>query len=83
MTYQGVFFDFDYTLGDSTAAIAQGYQLGFSALGLPAPTVEQVRTTVGMTLENGFSMGGAAYRVEKGNLYLKVPPICAMILRRI
>ena len=36
-----------------------------------------------MTLENGFSMGGAAYRVEKGNLYLKVPPICAMILRRI
>lgn len=36
-----------------------------------------------MTLENGFSMGGATYRVEKGNLYLKVPPICAMILRRI
>ena len=55
MDYQGIFFDFDYTLGDSTAAIAQGYQLGFSALGLPAPTVEQVRTTVGMTLENGFT----------------------------
>ena len=33
MDYQGIFFDFDYTLGDSTAAIAQGYQLGFSALG--------------------------------------------------
>lgn len=32
MDYQGIFFDFDYTLGDSTAAIAQGYQLGFSAL---------------------------------------------------
>ena len=55
MDYQGIFFDFDYTLGDSTAAIARGYQLGFSALGLPAPTVEQVRTTVGMTLENGFT----------------------------
>lgn len=36
-----------------------------------------------MSLENGFSMGGAVYQVEKGNLYLKVPPICAMILRRI
>ena len=83
MDYQGIFFDFDYTLGDSTDAIAQGYQLGFSALGLPAPTVEQVRTTVGMTLENGFSLGDAAYEVKKGILYLKVPPVCSMILRRI
>lgn len=55
MDYQGIFFDFDYTLGDSTAAIAEGYRLGFAALGLPEPTVEQVRTTVGMTLENGFT----------------------------
>ena len=55
MKYQGVFFDFDYTLGDSTDAIAEGYRLGFAALGLPEPTVEQVRTTVGMTLENGFT----------------------------
>ena len=55
MNYQGIFFDFDYTLGDSTAAIAEGYRLGFTALGLPEPTVEQVRTTVGMTLENGFT----------------------------
>lgn len=55
MDYQGIFFDFDYTLGDSTAAIAEGYRLGFTALGLPEPTVEQVRTTVGMTLEDGFT----------------------------
>lgn len=55
MDYQGIFFDFDYTLGDSTDAIAEGYRLGFAALGLPEPTVEQVRTTVGMTLENGFT----------------------------
>ena len=34
MKYQGVFFDFDYTLGDSTPAIAEGYRLGFLELGL-------------------------------------------------
>ena len=55
MKYQGVFFDFDYTLGDSTLAIAEGYRRGFAALGLPEPTVEQVRTTVGMKLEDGYT----------------------------
>ena len=55
MSYQGVFFDFDYTLGDSTPAIAEGYRRGFAALGLPEPTVDQVRTTVGMTLEDGYA----------------------------
>jgi len=55
MRYQGIFFDFDYTLGDSTLAIAEGYRLGFAALGLDPPTVEQVRHTVGLTLEDGYS----------------------------
>lgn len=36
-----------------------------------------------LTLENGFSLGGAVYEVKKGVLYLKVPPVCSMILRRI
>ena len=56
MNYQGVFFDFDYTLGDSTPAIAEGYRLGFQALGLEPPTVEQVRHTIGLTLEDGYSL---------------------------
>ena len=55
MDYQGIFFDFDYTLGDSTSAIAEGYRRGFTALGLPVPTVEQVRATVGMRLEDGYT----------------------------
>lgn len=55
MDYQGVFFDFDYTLGDSTAAIAEGYRRGFRALGLAEPAVEQVRTTVGMKLSDGYT----------------------------
>lgn len=56
MRYQGVFFDFDYTLGDSTAAILKGYQDGFRALGQPAPTLEQVRPTIGMTLMDGYAL---------------------------
>ena len=54
MHYQGVFFDFDYTLGDSTIPILRGYQEGFQALGWPAPTLEQVRPTIGMTLMEGY-----------------------------
>ena len=56
MKYRGVFFDFDYTLGDSTPAIAEGYRLGFAALGLDPPTVAQVRPTIGLTLADGYSL---------------------------
>ncbi len=56
MSYRGVFFDFDYTLGDSPSAIAEGYRLGFLELGLDPPTVEQVRHTVGLTLADGYSL---------------------------
>lgn len=56
MDYRGVFFDFDYTLGDSTPAITQGYRLGFQALGWPPPTEEQVRPTIGMTLADGYTL---------------------------
>lgn len=56
MDYKGVFFDFDYTLGDSTVPIVMGYQEGFQAMGWPAPTPEQVRPTIGMTLMNGYTM---------------------------
>ena len=54
MHYQGIFFDFDYTLGDSTLPILRGYQEGFRALGWDAPTLEQVRPTIGMTLMEGY-----------------------------
>ena len=56
MKYRGVFFDFDYTLGDSTQAIVEGYQRGFSAMGRPIPTMEQVRTAIGLTLLDGYRL---------------------------
>lgn len=56
MRYRAVLFDFDYTLGDSTGPIAAGYQAGLTAMGWPAPTVEQVRPTIGHTLQDGYTM---------------------------
>lgn len=55
MKYKGVFFDFDYTLGDSTIPITVGYQRGFAALGWPEPTPEQVRPTIGMSLGDAYT----------------------------
>ena len=54
MAYKGVFFDYDFTLGDSSAPILVGFQKGFAAMGLPEPTMEQVRPTIGMTLADAY-----------------------------
>ena len=74
MRYQGVFFDFDYTLGDSTDAIAEGYRRGFAVMGWPEPTVEQVRATVGMRLEDGYTFitgdGDPARQTEFHRLFM-------------
>lgn len=55
MEFHGVFFDFDYTLGDATEAIVTGFRYGFDKMGLPLPQREQVRHTVGLTLEDGYT----------------------------
>ncbi len=44
---------------------------------------EAVMERLLLTLGNGFSTGGEIYEVKKGILYLKMPPVCSMILRRI
>ena len=56
MDYQAVIFDFDYTLGDATLSIVEGYRHGLPALGWPEPDREAVRRTVGYTLEHGYTM---------------------------
>lgn len=56
MKYRAVLFDFDYTLGDSTGPIVLGYRRGLAALSWPEPTVEQVRPTIGHTLQDGYTM---------------------------
>ncbi len=71
MKYQGVFFDFDYTLGDSTPAIAEGYRLGFAALGLDPPTVEQVRATIGLTLADGYALLTGDHNPERQEVFYR------------
>lgn len=56
MKYQAVLFDFDYTLGDATDSIYEGYCYGFARMGLPQPELEGVRATVGYILEDGYTM---------------------------
>ena len=56
MKYKAALFDFDYTLGDATASIFEGYCYGFEKMGYPRPELEAVRHTVGYILEDGFTM---------------------------
>ena len=56
MRFQGVFFDFDYTLGDGTEAILAGFRHAFTQMGLPVPEDEAVRRTVGMVLEDEYTL---------------------------
>lgn len=54
--YQGVCFDFDYTLGDSTDSIVAGFQYGLTQMGWPAPDREAVKATIGYLLEDAYTM---------------------------
>lgn len=65
MRYQGVFFDFDYTLGDSTIPITIGFQQSFLAMGLEPPARERVRPTIGMTLMDAYTLLTGDAREEK------------------
>ena len=73
MKFKAVFFDFDYTLGDGTEAIVAGFRYAFEKLGLPEPDREAVRRTIGMMLEDEYTLlsGDAdpAGRAEFRRLY--------------
>lgn len=55
-TYKAVFFDFDYTLGDASECIVAGFLYAFERMGLPRPEERAVRATIGMTLENAYTL---------------------------
>lgn len=55
MKYKGLFFDFDYTLGDATEAIVAGFVYGFYSMGYPLPKREEIRATVGLVLRDAFT----------------------------
>jgi len=51
-----VLFDLDGTLVDSTPGIWASVRVAAAALGLPAPTAEQLRQMVGPPLQDGFAL---------------------------
>lgn len=53
---RAVVFDFDLTLVDSAAPIAECARHALQCLGLPPATPEQVRKTIGLTLQQSFVM---------------------------
>ncbi len=56
MKEKAVLFDFDYTLGDATESILVGCRYGLEKLGWPEPTDENVKKTIGYSLEDGYTM---------------------------
>lgn len=72
MVFHGVFFDFDYTLGDATEAIVAGFRYAFEKMGLPEPEREAVRHTIGMTLEDGYTTLSGDQRPERRALFRKL-----------
>ena len=56
MKYKGIFFDFDYTLGDATEAIVAGFLYGLHTMGYEQmPTRAQIQHTIGLVLKDGFT----------------------------
>ena len=56
MKYQVYIFDFDYTLGDTTAGIVQCVNFALRQLELGEKTVEEIRRTIGLSLKNTYQV---------------------------
>ena len=54
MRYQAVIFDFDYTLGDATEGIVQSVRHGLKKLGWGPMEREDIRKTIGLSLEETY-----------------------------
>lgn len=55
MRYRNCIFDFDYTLGDATKGIIQSVHFALEEMGLPLPSPDEVKQTVGMPLTDAFT----------------------------
>lgn len=51
---KGILFDFDYTLGDSTAGIVESSNYALKQLGYEEKPIEQIKKTIGLTLQESF-----------------------------
>ena len=49
---QAIIFDFDYTLADSSKPVVDCVSYAFGELGLPTPSEDAIRRTIGLTLND-------------------------------
>lgn len=54
MKYKCIIFDFDGTLADTTTGIVCTFQQTFKEMGIPSPSVDKLKSTIGLTLKDGF-----------------------------
>lgn len=66
MRFRTVLFDLDGTLIDHLPAIHRAYSYTLPRLGLPAPTIEQVRRAIGGGLENAMRNFIPEERIKEG-----------------
>jgi phosphoglycolate phosphatase len=51
---QGILFDFDYTLADSSRAVIECVRVAFGNMALPQPSADAIRRTIGLSLPETF-----------------------------
>jgi phosphoglycolate phosphatase len=51
---QGILFDFDYTLADSSRAVVECVNVAFDNMGIARPPAEAIRRTIGLSLPETF-----------------------------
>ncbi len=67
--YQGIIFDFDYTLGDSTEGIVLSVRYALGKMGYGSPDVEAIRKTIGLSLPNTFQALTGIHDEEKAGRF--------------
>lgn len=69
--YKAYIFDFDYTLGDSTDGIVQSALYALSKLGEQPRTREEIRKTIGLSLQETYFTLAGNKNEEKAELFTK------------
>lgn len=74
---RAIFFDFDGTLADTAPGIVLTMQSTFRELGLPVPSEEAVRQTIGLPLSDALPLLGAP-AAEGMAVYQRLFPSCEL-----
>lgn len=72
MRYGIYIFDFDYTLGDATGGIVEAVYYALNTMNLPLPTRDEVRQSVGMSLQDTFVYLAKNKEPEAGALFVRL-----------